>query len=302
MQPATTATEQEIEALVDDLFQRSGHDFRQYSRDSRRRRIMGFLSAERLTKVTQLRPRLDDDPTCLARLLNALSVSVTAMFRDPEVFRTIRTEVLPRMATYPVVRVWLAGCASGEEAWSLAILLHEAGLYERSRIYATDMNAAVLETARSGIFSIGMMREYTLNYQRAGGGDFAQYYTAAYGFAKFDSALARHMVFAQHNLAVDGSFNEFHLILCRNVMIYFDSALQIRVHHLLYDSLAHSGVLCLGSKESQRPNPNAHRYAVLNAAHRLYRKTDETPGRTPAYDICVPIDRAPNQSQNGDQA
>ena len=284
MQPNAADTELEIEALVEDLRQRSGHDFRQYSRDSRRRRIMGFLSAERLTTVTQLRSRLADDPTCLARLLNALSVSVTAMFRDPEVFRVLRTKVIPYLATCPVIRVWLAGCASGEEAWSLAILLHEEGLYERSRIYATDMNAAVLKAARAGIFSIGSMREYTSNYQRAGGSDFAHYYTAAYGFAKFDSALARHMVFAQHNLAVDGSFNEFHLILCRNVMIYFDSALQIRVHQLLYDSLAHSGVLCLGSKESLRPNPDAHRYTVLDAAHRLYRKSDEFPGRTPGFD------------------
>ena len=282
MQPTAADTELEIEALVEDLLQRSGHDFRQYSRDSRRRRIMGFLSAERLTTVTQLRSRLADDPTCLARLLNALSVSVTAMFRDPEVFRVIRTKVIPYLATYPVIRVWLAGCASGEEAWSLAILLHEEGLYERSRIYATDMNAAALKAARAGIFSIGAMREHTLNYQRAGGGDFAQYYTAAYGLAKFDSALARHVVFAQHNLAVDGSFNEFHLILCRNVMIYFDAALQIRVHRLFYDSLAHSGVLCLGSRESLRPNPDSHRYAVLDAAHRLYQKSDGFPGRRSA--------------------
>jgi chemotaxis protein methyltransferase CheR len=272
MHPAPAASEAEIALLVAEILKRSGHDFRQYSRDSRRRRILAFLGAERLATVAQALVRLAADPTCLARLLNAMSVPVTAMFRDAAVFHAIRTTVLPRLAAHPVIRVWLAGCASGEEAWSLAILLHEAGLYERSCIYATDMNTAAIASARAGIFPMATMRENIIAYHCSGGGDFSQYYTAAYGFAKFDAALARRMVFAQHNLAIDGSFNEFQLILCRNVLIYFDAELQIRVHRLLHDSLAAQGVLCLGLRESMRPNPDAHRYAVLDAAHRLYQR------------------------------
>jgi chemotaxis protein methyltransferase CheR len=188
------------------------------------------------------------------------------------VFRTIRETVIPLLATFPNIRVWLAGCASGEEAWSLAILLHEANLLHRCQLYATDMNTELLANARVGIFPLSTMQENTRNYIGAGGGDFSRYYTAAYDSVKFDPALARSTVFAQHNLAVDQSFNEFHLILCRNVMIYFDDQLHARVHELLYNSLAHLGVLCLGTTESLQGTPRATAYESLVANQPLYRK------------------------------
>lgn len=273
-----TVDEQDVRALVDDIYQRSGHDFRQYAAGSRRRRLMALLANEKLPDLQALRSRLASEPTCLDRVLQALSISATAMFRDPAVYRALRTVVTTHLATFPIIRVWLAGCATGEEVWSVAILLHEAGLLPRSRLYATDMNADSLARAQMGIFPLHLMQEYTRNYQLAGGEDFSRYYTAAYDAVKFDAALARNVVFAQHNLAVDRSFNEFHLILCRNVMIYFDGDLQARVHGLLHESLAHLGVLCLGTTETMRGTPHVDHFEILNRDLRLYRKVGAATG------------------------
>ena len=264
--------EQQVHLLVELIHERSGHDFRNYSPGSRRRRLTALLALEGLPDLAALLQRLDLDPTCLDRVLKALSIPVTTMFRDPPVYRAMRTQVLPYLATFPIIRVWLAGCATGEEVWSLAILLHEEGLLHRSRLYATDMNAEALATARAGIFPLASMQEYTRNYQLAGGGDFSRYYTAAYEAVKFDAALVRGVVFAQHNLAVDRSFNEFHLILCRNVMIYFDDHLRTRVHALLHGSLVNHGVLCLGTSETVFGTAYADRYEPIASEHRLYRK------------------------------
>src|SRR5438128_3089196 len=187
----------------------------------------------------------------MERLLGDLSVNVTGMFRDPTFFLALRTEVVPILRTYPFVRIWHAGCATGEEVYALAVLLEEENLYERARIYATDMNGDALERARRGIFPLARMREYTASYIGAGGTrSFSEYYTAKYDGALFDQRLVRNVVFAQHNLVTDRSFSEFHVIFCRNVLIYFDKDLQNRVHTLFYDSLVRLGVLCLGSKES----------------------------------------------------
>jgi chemotaxis protein methyltransferase CheR len=273
VEDADAIDEQQVQDLVEIIHQRSGHDFRNYAAASRRRRLSTLLSLENLPDLPALRRRLDEDPACLDRVLKALSIPVTAMFRDPEVYRTLRTQVLPYLATFPIIRVWLAGCATGEEVWSLAILLHEEGLLHRSRLYATDMNAGALATAKAGIFPLSVMQEYTRNYQLVGGGDFSRYYTAAYDAVKFDAALVRGVVFAQHNLAVDRSFNEFHLILCRNVMIYFDDNLRTRVHSLLHDSLVNHGVLCLGTSETVFGTPYADRYEPIASEHRLYRKS-----------------------------
>ena len=273
MEDADAIDERQVQELVELIHQRSGHDFRNYAAASRRRRLSALLSLENLPDLAALRRRLEAEPACLERVLKALSIPVTAMFRDPAVYGTLRTQVLPYLATFPILRVWLAGCATGEEVWSLAILLHEAGLLHRSRLYATDMNAGALATAKSGIFPLSVMQEYTRNYQLAGGGDFSRYYTAAYDAVKFDAALMRGVVFAQHNLAVDRSFNEFHLILCRNVMIYFDDHLRTRVHSLLHDSLVNHGILCLGTSETVFGTPYADRYEPLASEHRLYRKS-----------------------------
>lgn len=265
--------EREVQALVDVILQRSGHDFRNYAAGSRCRRLEALLSIEHLPDLAALRRRLDEEPACLDRVLKSLSIPVTAMFRDPAVYRMLRTRVIPLLATFPIIRVWLAGCATGEEVWSLAILLHEEGLLHRSRLYATDMNAGALASAKAGIFPMSTMQDYTRNYQLAGGTDFSRYYTAAYDAAKFDAALVRGVVFAQHNLAVDRSFNEFHLILCRNVMIYFDDALRTRVHALLHESLANLGVLVLGTSETIHGTPYADRYEPITSEQRIYRKS-----------------------------
>jgi chemotaxis protein methyltransferase CheR len=195
------------------------------------------------------------------------------MFRDPGFFHSLRTHVVPLLRTWPYIRVWLAGCSAGEEAYSLAIMLAEEELIGRCRIYATDMSEDVLDRAREGIYPLELMQKYTQNYIRAGGTHaFSEYYTAAYGNAIFRPVLRDQVVFARHNLVTDGSFNEFNLILCRNVMIYFNRPLQDRVHRLLYDSLANFGVLGLGAREALSLTPLRHQYEALGGPHRLYRR------------------------------
>jgi chemotaxis protein methyltransferase CheR len=209
----------------------------------------------------------------MERLLLDLSINVTSMYRDPSFYSAFREQVVPLLRTYPFTRVWVAGCSTGEEVYSLAILLHEEGLYDRTRIYATDINEAVLERAREGVFPLEKMKQYTQNYIRAGGtSEFSEYYVAAYEGARFSRSLTENVVFAQHNLASDRAFNEFNVIVCRNVMIYFDKVLQTRVHGLFYESLETFGVLALGHKESVTFTPYAESYEVVQAAERIYRK------------------------------
>jgi chemotaxis protein methyltransferase CheR len=223
--------------------------------------------------VSQLQDRLLHDPPCMERLLLDLSINVTSMFRDPSFYTAFRTSVVPALRTYPFTRIWCAGCSTGEEVYSLAILLHEEGLYERTRLYATDINERVLHTAREGVFPLAQMQQYTQNYIRGGGtGDFSQYYVAAYDSVRFARSLTENVVFAQHNLAMDRGFNEFNVIVCRNVMIYFDKALQDRVHGLFYESLATFGTLALGHKESIGFTRFADRYEEVDADERIYRK------------------------------
>jgi len=198
---------------------------------------------------------------------------VSAMFRDPGFFQIFRAKVVPILKTYPFLRVWNAGCSTGEETYSVAILLKETGLYERTRIYATDMNPQILEQARGRTYSIAKMREYTANYIQAGGTrSFSEYYVADGDSVVFQPALAENVVFAQHNLVTDRCFNEFNVIMCRNVMIYFDRQLQSQVHELLYDSLAPLGILGLGSKESLNFTRHQIEYEQLDDTERLYRK------------------------------
>ena len=263
----------EIELLLEGLFRVHGFDFRDYSRASIKRRILELMRAERAATVSALQDKVLHDRACLDRFLLGLSVHATAMFRDPSFYATFRREVVPLLKTYPTVQIWIAGCSTGEEVYSLAILLREEGLYERCRIYATDISQTVLRKARDGIFPLAAMRDYTNNYHRAGGGhEFSDYYTAHYDNAIFSSSLRNNVVFSEHNLATDGSFNEFQVILCRNVMIYFNKDLQARVHNLLYDSLSMFGVFGLGNKESLRFTPRADSYQHLNHNDKLYRK------------------------------
>ena len=269
----TESEDVEIGLLLEGLFRIHGFDFRDYSRPSIKRRILEIMRAEKAATVSALQDKVLHDSASLDRLLLGLSVHATAMFRDPSFYATFRKEVVPLLKTYPTVQIWIAGCSTGEEVYSLAILLREEGLYERCRIYATDISQAVLRKARDGIFPLSAMRDYTTNYHQAGGGhEFSDYYTAQYDNAIFRSSLRDNIIFSEHNLATDGSFNEFQVILCRNVMIYFNKELQARVHNLLYDSLSIFGVFGLGNKESLRFTPRAAFYQHLNHNDKLFRK------------------------------
>ncbi|MBV8305484.1 MAG: protein-glutamate O-methyltransferase CheR [Acidimicrobiia bacterium] len=263
----------EIDLLAEGIYEAYGFDFRRYSRPSFRRRVWRRVEAEGLNSISGLLERVLHDPLAMKRLVADLSVNVSAMFRDPGFFRVFRDKVVPQLRTYPFLRVWNAGCATGEETLSVAILLKETGLYDRTRLYATDMNDETLDQARSRAYPIGKMREYTANYIQAGGiRSFSEYYVADGDRVVFQSSLADNIVFAQHNLVTDRSFNEFHVIMCRNVMIYFDRDLQEHVHKLLYESLTPFGVLGLGSRESVEFSGNADAYEALDDTERLYRK------------------------------
>jgi chemotaxis protein methyltransferase CheR len=263
----------EIGLLLEGLYRAHGFDFREYSRASIKRRIIELMRAEKLPTISAFQDRVLHDASYLDRFLLGLSVHATAMFRDPSFYLTFRKKVVPLLRTYPTVQIWVAGCSTGEEVYSLAILLEEERLYPKCRIYATDISQAVLRKARDGIFPLAAMRDYTVNYHQAGGAhEFSDYYTAQYDSVIFSAALRNNIVFSEHNLATDGSFNEFQVILCRNVMIYFNKDLQARVHNLLYDSLSMFGVFGLGNKESLKFTPRASFYEHLNEHDKLYRK------------------------------
>ena len=263
----------EIELLLEAVYRRYGFDFRQYAQASLKRRLHRRMLAEGLDTISQLQSRLLHDPACMEQLLVDLSINVTSMFRDPSFYVAFREKIVPALHTYPFTRIWCAGCSSGEEVYSLAILLQEEGLYERTRLYATDINEHALATARAGVFPLDRMKEYTQNYIRAGGKrDFSEYYVAAYDNAQFSRALTENVVFARHNLAMDRGFNEFNVIVCRNVLIYFDRTLQDDVHGLFYESLGMFGILALGHKESIRFTAYADRYEEVDADERVYRK------------------------------
>jgi chemotaxis protein methyltransferase CheR len=275
----STRTEQldlidiEINLLLEGLYRVNGSDFRDYSRGSIKRRVLELAQAERVATVSALQDKVLHDKQCLERFVFGLSVHATSMFRDPSFYLTFRKQVVPLLRTYPTVQIWIAGCSTGEEVYSLAILLKEEGLYPRCRIYATDISPAVLRKAKAGIFPLAAMRDYTSNYHNAGGAhEFSDYYTAQYENVIFSPYLKTNIIFSEHNLATDGSFNEFQVILCRNVMIYFNQDLQIRVHNLLYNSLSMFGVFGLGNQESLKFTPRAGLYERLNDTDKLFRK------------------------------
>src|SRR3954469_4528805 len=263
----------ELALLLEGVFRHYGFDFREYAPASLRRRVWRRVYAEGLQTISALQEKLLHEPACMERFLLDLSINVTAMFRDPAFYIAFRERVVPLLRTYPFTRIWVAGCSTGEEVYSLAILLQEEGVYERTRIYATDINESVLDRARSGVFPLDKMREYTENYIRSGGTtSFSEYYLAKYQGALFNRTLTDNVVWAPHNLVQDRAFNEFNLILCRNVMIYFDRSLQSKVHQLFHESLERFGILALGHKESIRFSGFEHCYEELDAQEKLYRK------------------------------
>jgi chemotaxis protein methyltransferase CheR len=263
----------ELDLLLEAVYRQYGYDFRSYARTSIRRRIAGMMSEERISTISRLQDCVLHDQKAWERLLQGISVSVSAMFRDPHFFLAFRQRAIPLLRTYPFIRIWQAGCSLGEEAYSLAIVLEEEGLYDRSLIYATDINEATLRQAREGIYPADQMQKYTQNYILAGGQrSFSEYYTARYELAIMRPALRRNIVFSQHNLVADGAFNEFNVILCRNVMIYFNRALQERTHTLFHQSLAMFGILGLGAKESLGSLPHEQYYEPLEPGEKLYRR------------------------------
>lgn len=263
----------EVELLLTGLAERYGYDFRNYARASLMRRIRRAMVSEGAASLSALQHKLLHDEHAAMRFVAAVSVHTTSMFRDPDVYRALRNDVVPLLRTYPFVRIWHAGCSSGEEVYSLAIVLEEEGIYDRCRVYATDLSDTILDRARQGVFSLRSMREHTQAYQRAGGQqDFSSYYVADSENARFRKALRRQLVFSQHNLVCDSAFNEFQLIVCRNVLLYFDQTLRHRTLELFRASLVNFGVLVIGKKESLRFTPHADTYQELRDGTRIYRR------------------------------
>jgi chemotaxis protein methyltransferase CheR len=263
----------EIKLLMEGLFQVYGYDFRGYSEASLRRRLAQWLSGSGYATLSLAQSDLLRDRTLFDTLLRGITVNVSEMFRDPEFFKAIREQVVPHLKTYSFIKIWHAGCATGEEAYSMAILLQEEGLKGRFRIYATDINEEIIRKAQEGIYPLQSMQHFTRNYQNSGGtGSFSDYYTAGYNHAILSPSLRENIVFAAHNLAVDSDFGEMNLILCRNVMIYFKQPLKERVLSLFDTSLMPGGFLCLGTKESLDHRDIADRYEAITPRLQIYRK------------------------------
>ncbi|OGQ97165.1 MAG: chemotaxis protein CheR [Deltaproteobacteria bacterium RIFOXYD12_FULL_57_12] len=265
----------EIDLLLESVYRRYGYDFRSYARASIERRIRQFLADSGCASVSEMIPKILHDREFFSRLARYFSISVTEMFRDPSVYRAVREKVVPLLRTWPHFKVWHAGCATGEEVYSLAIVLQEEGVYARATIYATDFNDEVLERAREGIYETAKLQEATKNYQQAGGkGSFSEYYHARYDAAAMDGSLKERIVFSSHNLASDSVFGEMHLVFCRNVLIYFNRDLQNRALGLFTESLVHGGFLCLGAKEDLRFTEVSDRYEVVDLKARIYKKKE----------------------------
>lgn len=267
-------TDIEIRLLIEAIYLKYSYDFRDYSGASIKRRVLHALRQLECATISALQERVLHDPHMFMQLLQYLTIPVSEMFRDPEHFLALRREVVPLLKTYPSLKIWIAGCSTGEEVYSMAILLREEGLLERTIIYATDINPTSLEKAKQGIYSLERMRAYTESYQRAGGQrSFSDYYTAAYGHAIFDSSLRENVTFADHSLATDSVFSETHLVSCRNVLIYFNKTLQDRAFGLFHESLCHRGFMLLGSKETLDFSAYSDRFETLTRPERIYRKS-----------------------------
>ena len=263
----------ELSLFLEAMNQRYGYDFRHYAQASVKRRVRRLLAKSGYPTISEMIPKLLYDEAFSQFVIGDFSIAVTEMFRDPEFYGSIRKKVVSYLETYPFTKIWHAGCATGEEVYSLAILLQEEGLYDRATIFATDFNEAVLEKAKEGIYALRDIRQYTTNYQKAGGTrPFAEYYHAQYKSAIMNQSLKSNITFASHNLVTDGVFGEMHLIFCRNVLIYFDKTLQNRVLSLFADSLNYGGFLCLGSKETLEFSSVADHFKVIDEQAKIYQK------------------------------
>lgn len=265
----------EVLLLVEAIYQRWGYDFRDYAPASLKRRIRRIVELEKLSSISALQEQILRDSAFMQRFLDQLMVSVTSMFRDPGFYLAFRKKVVPLLKDRLSLRIWHAGCASGEEVYSMAILLHEEGLLDRTRIYATDLDQVALDSAKEGIYRLDLMKEYTENYQAAGGkAAFSEYYRAGHGHVMLRKDLSDKIVWAQHNLVTDASFNEFHVIFCRNVLIYFNTRLQERVHRLIYESLTEDGILVLGRQESLHRSALELNFRALDRREKIFQRVN----------------------------
>lgn len=263
----------QLEMLLSMVLDKWGYDFGEYSRASLKRRVNRLYMLDKFPSFAEFGYRVQNDSDYVKRFIEEVTVNVTEMFRDPLFYKSLRENIIPFLATHPLIRIWHAGCSTGEEVYSMAILLEEAGVLHKSLLYATDINPDVLAKASKGIFPLNAMKQYSENYVSSGGRkDFSEYYTANYNHAKFDESLSRKMIFSVHNLVSDRSFNSFQLILCRNVLIYFDKELQDKVLRLFDDSLDQLGYLALGSKETLRFTSISKKY-VPAGKEKIWRKT-----------------------------
>ena len=264
---------EELRSVLEAIREAYGYDFTQYAEASMKRRSLFFMNSHNIRTTSELLEQLLKDESIFEEFIRNISVTVTEMFRDPQFYASLRNKVMKRLSTYPFIKVWVAGCASGEEVYSVAILLKEAGLMSRSLIYATDINQHSLQQAKEGIFPGELMKSYSTNYINSGGqSDFSSYYVAEHGAALMDKSLRSNIVFAPHNLATDQSFNEFQLILCRNVLIYFNHELQNKVINLLHSSLCDFGILGLGNKETLSFTDKQKCFETLDRKEKIYIK------------------------------
>ncbi len=263
----------EIEQLFCTLFETYGYDFRHYAYESTRRRVLQRVQHEELSSISQLQQLILKDENIADALLRDLSINVTEMFRDPLFCCELRQRILPRLTQHEHIKIWHAGCATGEEVYSMAIMLSEIGLYSKSQLFATDFNNTVLDKAKHGAFPLQNMRSYVQNYQQSGGNQpFSDYYHANYSAAIMAESLKKNMIFAHHNLTIDQSFGDMNMIVCRNVIIYFNRMLQERVLQLFFDSLVDGGFLCLGSHESLILSPLKNKFKIVSSEYKIYRK------------------------------
>jgi chemotaxis protein methyltransferase CheR len=270
----STTKDTQLDVLLNEIFNRYGYDFRDYARASIVRRINNFMARDRIKDIDELTHRIIADKETFKSLLHSLSVTVTEMFRDPAVYKLLRKKVIPYLSTYPDIKIWIAGCATGQEAYSIAILLHEAELYEKTQIYATDINEHSLQAARNGIYSNDDIKISTANYLKSGGGNsLSDYYYTKYNNSIISKKLKKNITFIKHNLVQNRPFNSFNLIMCRNVLIYFSKDLQTRLIDLFSSSLVPNGFLCLGTKESLDFIDRKKCFKTVDKKSKVYKKT-----------------------------
>jgi len=263
----------ELQLLLQAIYLKYGYDFRNYAKASIKRRVLHRLAKERFSNISEMQHKLLYDVQFFDRLLLDMSINVTEMFRDPSFYLALKKNVVPELKKYPFLKIWHAGCSTGEEVYSMAIILKEEGLYDRTQIYATDMNESALKKAKNGIFDIIRLKQYTANYQKAGGIEsFSDYYVANDEHVIMDKSLKKNILFSDHNLATDGVFGEMNLIMCRNVLIYFNRELQNRVFRLFFESLSTDGFLCIGSKESIRFSDSSDAFEDFIKKEKIYRR------------------------------